>query len=39
METALYEELIQARENLELQALELKKLASIDELTGLLNRR
>jgi diguanylate cyclase (GGDEF)-like protein len=35
----LYEELIQAREKLELQALELKELASIDELTGLLNRR
>jgi len=35
----LYEELIQARNNLELQTLELKNLASIDELTGLLNRR
>jgi diguanylate cyclase (GGDEF)-like protein len=36
---SLYEELIQAREKLELQTLELKELASIDELTGLLNRR
>jgi len=35
----LYEELIQAREQLELQTQELKTLASIDELTGLLNRR
>jgi hypothetical protein len=35
----LYEELLQAREKLELQTFELKELASIDELTGLLNRR
>ncbi|GHA18917.1 sensor domain-containing diguanylate cyclase [Oceanisphaera arctica] len=35
----LYDELIQAREKLELQTKELKELASIDELTGLLNRR
>jgi diguanylate cyclase (GGDEF)-like protein len=35
----LYEELIQAREKLERQTLELKELAFMDELTGLLNRR
>jgi len=35
----LYEELIQARETLEFQARELKEQASIDALTGLLNRR
>ena len=35
----LYEELINAREQLEAQAEALKVLASIDELTGLLNRR
>ena len=35
----LYEELIQTRERLELQTQELITLASIDELTGLLNRR
>ncbi|MEH6355644.1 MAG: GGDEF domain-containing protein [Marinobacter sp.] len=39
IERALYEELIQARETLELQARNLKELASFDELTGLLNRR
>lgn len=35
----LYDELIQTREKLELQTQELIALASIDELTGLLNRR
>lgn len=35
----LYEELIKTREKLELQAEQLKLLASTDELTGLLNRR
>jgi diguanylate cyclase (GGDEF)-like protein len=35
----LYEELIQAREKLELRTKELKELAFIDGLTGLLNRR
>lgn len=35
----LYDELVDAREKLEEQAIELKTLSSIDELTGLLNRR
>jgi diguanylate cyclase (GGDEF)-like protein len=35
----LYEELIKIRETLEIQAEKLKVLASMDELTGLLNRR
>ncbi|WP_372761151.1 GGDEF domain-containing protein [Pseudoalteromonas sp.] len=35
----LYDELISAREKLEQQTQALKKLASVDELTGLLNRR
>ena len=35
----LYQELINTREQLEVQAESLKSLASIDELTGLLNRR
>jgi diguanylate cyclase (GGDEF)-like protein len=35
----LYEELIKARAELEQKAKELKELSSIDELTGLLNRR
>lgn len=35
----LYEELIKTRETLEIQAEQLKLLASTDELTGLLNRR
>lgn len=35
----LYEELIRTREKLELRAKDLKELAFVDELTGLLNRR